>query len=309
MTPFDIALRGSASAGITRRIRLTAAATPWLLAAPSQLMLAGVIGVPSLYVVWLSLTQSTYGKASVWVGLANYRGILTDPYFWHAFLNTVVLVNLVVYIELAVALGIAVLFAGGVPARRAMIAIMLAPYAVSEVVAVMIWRYLMEPDIGPITHALASLGLPSLNWAANPVAALALIGLINLWMHLPFTFVLLYTGLLAIPQEIYDAARIDGAGPWAEFLRVTLPMLMPAILVAVLFRIIFAFRMFTEVWLLTQGGPARSTEVMALYLYVTGFRYNDFGAGAATGCLMLVGSLLISVAWLRRAYWGMFARA
>jgi multiple sugar transport system permease protein len=128
-------------------------------------------------------------------------------------------------------------------------------------------------------------------------------------MHLPFSFIPLYTGFLAIPPQLYEAAQIDGAGPWAEFRNITLPMLMPTILVAMLFRIIFAFRMFTEVWLLTRGGPARSTELMALYLYVTGFRYNDFGGGAATGCLMLLGSLLISLAWLRRAYRGMFAHA
>ncbi len=284
-------------------------ATPWLLVAPTQLLLLGVIGLPSLYVMWLALTQSSYGQAPVWVGLQNYRTVLADPYFWRALWNTLIVVNVVVYGELVLAMGIAVLFAGGVPLRRAMIAVVLAPYAVSEVVAVMVWRYLMEPDIGPITHALEALGLPGLDWSVSPVAALGLVGIINVWMHLPFTFILLYTGLLAIPAELYEAARIDGASPWTEFRRITLPVLMPSILVAVLFRIIFAFRMFSEVWLLTQGGPARSTEVVALYLYLTGFRYGDFGGAAAIGVLMLLGSLLLSVFWLRRAYRGMFAHA
>ncbi len=281
--------------------------TPWLLVAPTQGLLLGVMGLPSLYVAWLSLTQSSYGRAPVWVGLQNYRQVLGDPYFWRALGNTLIVVNVVVYAELAIALGVALLFAGGVPLRRVMIAIVLAPYAVSEVIAVMVWRYLMDPDVGPVTHALHAIGLPMLDWTANPVAALGLVGLINMWMHLPFTFVLLYTGLLAIPPELSEAARIDGASPWAEFRRVTLPVLMPTILVAVLFRLIFAFRMFTEVWLLTQGGPARSTEVVALYLYVNGFRYADFGAGAATGCLMLVASIVVALPWLRRAYRGMFA--
>ena len=110
-------------------------------------------------------------------------------------------------------------------------------------------------------------------------------------------------------MQLYEAARIDGAGAWAEFRAITLPMLMPAILVAVLFRLIFAFRMFTEVWLLTQGGPARSTELIALYLYVTGFRYADFGSAAAIGCLMLLASLLVALPWLRRAQRSMFADA
>lgn len=285
------------------------ALTPWLLVAPTQLLLWAVIGFPSFYVVWLSLTHSTYGSAPIWAGLSNYHTVLSDPYFWRALVNTLIVVNAAVYIELALALGVALLFAAGVPLRRLMIALVLAPYAVSEVVAVMVWRYLTDPDIGPITHGLHALGLPMADWSVSPAAALTLVGLINVWSNFPFTFVLLYTGLLAIPAELYEAARIDGAGTWAEFRSITLPMLMPAILVAVLFRLIFAFRMFTEVWLLTQGGPARSTELIALYLYVTGFRYADFGSAAAIGCLMLLASLLVALPWLRRAHRGMFADA
>lgn len=281
----------------------------WLLIAPTQVLLWAVIGLPSLYVVWLSLTHSTYGSSPTWAGFANYAVVLSDPYFWRALINTLIVVNAVVYIELVLALGVALLFAGGVPARRLMISFVLAPYAVSEVVAVMIWRYLTDPDIGPITHGLHALGLPMADWSVSPAAALAVVGLINMWSNFPFTFVLLYTGLLAIPDELYEAARIDGAGAWAEFRAITLPMLMPAILVAVLFRLIFAFRMFTEVWLLTQGGPARSTELIALYLYVTGFRYADFGSAAAIGCLMLLASLLVALPWLRRAQRSMFADA
>ena len=284
-------------------------AAPWLLVAPTQCLLLAIIGLPSVYVVWLSLTQSSYGAKPVWAGLRNYRVVLGDPYFWQAFVNTLIVVNAVVYIELALALGVALLFAGGVPLRRLMISLVLAPYAVSEVVAVMIWRYLMDPDIGPLTHALRAVDLPIVDWTVSPASALTLVGLINIWSNFPFTFVLLYTGLLAIPGELYEAARIDGAGTWAEFRRITLPMLMPAILVAVLFRLIFAFRMFTEVWLLTQGGPARSTELIALYLYITGFRYADFGAAAAIGCLMLFGSFLVALPWLRRAQQGMFSDA
>ncbi len=112
-----------------------------------------------------------------------------------------------------------------------------------------------------------------------------------IWLHLPFTFVILYAARLAIPIELYEAARIDGATRWQTFRRITLPLLMPAILVAMLFRYIFAFRLFSEVWLLTQGGPARSTEVLAVYLYLEAFRYNDFGAAAATGWLMVLASL------------------
>ena len=280
----------------------------WAMVAPAQALLLLLIAAPAVGVLWLSLTHSSYGQAPVWTGLDNYRNVLTDPYFWRALLNTLIVVNAVVYVELVAALGIAVLFAGGVPARRVMVAAVLAPYAISEVVAVVVWRYLMEPDIGPLSHLIAALGLP-LDWSVSPAAALVVVGLINIWMHLPFTFVLLYTALLAVPGELFEAARIDGAGAWAEFRYVTLPVLMPAILVAILFRYVFAFRMFSEVWLLTQGGPARSTEVLAVYLYTTGFRYGDFGGAAAIGWLMLLISLALGLYYLRRMYRGLNADA
>ena len=277
--------------------------------APAQSLLIVIIALPSLYVFWLSLTRSSYGQSAQWAGWDNYRTILADPYFWRAFLNTFVVVNVVVYVELAIGLGMAVLFAGGVPARRVMIAVVLAPYAISEVVAVTIWRYLMDPEFGLITHLLTAFGLPLLDWTASGSAALVLVGMINLWMHLPFTFILLYTALLALPGELYEAARIDGASAWREFRDITVPLLMPAILVTVLFRTVFGLRLFSEAWLLTHGGPVRSSEVLALYLYITGFRYGDFGGAAATGWLMLLGSLALSLIYLRRMYRTMFAHA
>ena len=279
------------------------------MVAPVQALLILVIALPSIYVFWLSLVHSSYGQAPVWAGLENYRTVLGDRYFWRALVNTLLLVNAVVYLELAVALGIALLFAGGVPVRWLLVTIVLAPYAVSEVVAITIWRYLVDPEIGPITHGLAALGLPDLDWTVSGAAALVVIGLISMWMHLPFTFILLYTALLSIPGELHEAARIDGAGEWRQFWHVTLPVLTPAILVALLFRYVFGFRIFSEVWLFTQGGPVRSTEVLALYLYVTGFRYGDFGAAAAIGWLMLLASLLIALAYLRRVYRTMFSDA
>ena len=126
---------------------------------------------------------------------------------------------------------------------------------------------------------------------------------------MPFTFVILYAARLAIPKELYEAARIDGATGWQQFRRVTLPLLLPAMLIAMLFRYIFAFRLFSEVWLMTGGGPARSTEVLAVYLYLEAFRYNAFGAAAATGWLLVIASLLLALFYLRRLYKEMFADA
>ena len=277
------------------------------LIAPAQLMLGLVIFVPAIYVVWLSFQQSTFGQNAVFVGTANYAKVISDPYFWRALVNTVIIVAVVVHVELVIGLGVALLFASGVPFRPIMLAIALAPYAVSEVSAVVMWRFLFDPDVGAATQFLRAIGLPIIEWSVNPSHGLFLVALLSIWLHLPFTFVILYSARLAIPGELYEAATVDGATPYQQFRRITLPLLMPAILIAMLFRYIFAFRLFSEVWLLTQGGPARTTEVLAVYLYLEAFRYNAFGVAAATGWLLVLASLVLAVWYLRRLYKEMFA--
>lgn len=281
--------------------------TAFVLVAPVQILVAVVIFVPALWVFWLSLNESTFGRSPTFVGLANYAHILRDPYFWRALVNTVVVVAVVVHLELLLGLCIALLFASGVPLKPLMLAAVLAPYAVSEVSAVVMWRFLFDFDIGLVTRAIAALGFPPLEWSVRPDHGLAIVSLLSVWLHLPFTFVILYAARLAIPGELYEAAEIDGASAWVRFRRITLPLLWPAMLVAMLFRYIFAFRLFSEVWLMTKGGPARQTEVLAVYLYLEAFRYNAFGVAAATGWLLVLVSLVLAVWYLRRLYKSMFA--
>lgn len=275
-------------------------ATRLMLIAPAQALIAAVIALPAVYLVWLSFQQSTFGAQAVYVGFANYARILTDGYFWHAMGNTVIVVLAVVHLELFLGLLMALLFASGLPMRRMLLAIVLAPYAVSEVAAVVMWRYLFDPDVGHVAWLLGRLGLPTLEWAVSPAQGLTMVSLLSVWLHLPFTFMILYAARLALPGDVYEAARIDGATGFQAFWRVTLPLMVPAILIAALFRLIFAFRLFGEVWLLTAGGPARSTEVVAVYLYLEAFRYNAFGPAAATGWLMVVFSLLLASPYLWR---------
>lgn len=279
------------------------------LVSPVQLMIGGIIFLPAIYVFWLSLNQSSFGQAATFVGLANYAKVLADPYFWKALLNTIIVVAIVVHVELLIGLGMALFFASGVPLRALLLAIVLAPYAVSEVSAVVMWRFLFEPDVGMMSRLLMTLGLPPIEWAVNPSHGLAMVSLLSIWLHLPFSFIILYAARLSIPSDLYEAAAIDGASAWTAFRRITLPLLMPALLIAALFRYIFAFRLFSEVWLMTGGGPARSTEVMAVYLYLEAFRYNAFGSATATGWLLVLASLLLALFYLRRLYREMFARA
>jgi multiple sugar transport system permease protein len=267
------------------------------LIAPVQLMLGLVIFVPAIYVVWLSFQQSTFGQNAIFVGTDNYAKVLGDPYFWRALLNTVIIVLVVVHVELVVGLGVALLFASGVPLRPIMLAIALAPYAVSEVSAVVMWRFLFDPDVGAASQFLRLLGLPIIEWSVNPSHGLFLIALLSIWLHLPFSFVILSSARLAIPGELYEAARVDGATTWQQFRRITLPLLLPAILVALIFRTLDALRVFDLPYVLTGGQNGTSTlSTIAEEAFATN---RIYGLGSAMAVLTFIVVMIVSFSYIR----------
>jgi multiple sugar transport system permease protein len=257
----------------------------------------------------MSLHRWSMSDPSVFVGWQNYLQILSDRTFWRASINTFIVVNIVVYGEMLLGLMLAFLMAGWMPAKRVVIALLIAPYAVTEVSAVVMWRYLFEPDIGMANWTLLQLGLEQLDWSSDPTHALVLVSVLSIWIHTPFTFLLLYAAVTTIPAEQVEAAHIDGASTWQTLWYIKLPAILPALLIALMFRYILAMRVFGEVWLLTEGGPARLTEVLAVYLYREAFRYHSFGVGAATGVMMLLISLILALPYLHQMYRRMFGHA
>ena len=280
-----------------------------LMVSPVLILLFAIIGIPSVFVIWLSLTESTFGTDPVFVGLDNYRQIFGDRIFWRATLNTFIVVNVVVYAELILALIIAVSLNFRFIGKGLVFSILIAPYAVSEVSAVVMWKFAFEPGVGVFNVLLNQAFGINFNWTRNPMQGLGLISLVSIWIHLPFTLIILYSAIATVPEDLKAAARIEGANEWQVFRHVTLRVIAPAILIALMFRYIFAMRLFSEAWLLTEGGPARMTEVLGIYLYRTAFRYFDFGPAAATGIAMQILSLLVASYYLYRLYKGMRSNA
>jgi multiple sugar transport system permease protein len=275
--------------------------------APVQIMLFIVMFVPILYTLWLSFFSYTFGKPMFYIGLDNYAEIFTDKNFIASLIRNVVFVNIVVYGELGVGLAMAVFFTGKVPFKKLMISIVMAPYAVSNVLGVLMWRFVLEPDIGMLNKFLLSLNFPQFLWTVIPEHAFAMVVLIGIWLQVPFTFLILYNSILGIPKELFEAGRVDGASKFQIFSRITIPTIMPAILISLLFRYIFAFRTFGEIWVLTQGGPFRSTEMLSIFLYKTGFIYFQFGTASAVAWIMIVITMLIAAYYFRIMYKRMFA--
>lgn len=275
---------------------------PLALITPVTALLGLLIAIPSIYIIWLSMNESTFGAAPTFVGFTNYTRIFADPIFWRSVLNTLIVVNVVVYAELALALVLALALSMNFPLKGLVFSILIAPYAVTEVSAVVMWRYVFEPDLGVLNVMLQSLTGFELNWIRKPAHGLALISILSIWIHLPFTLIILYSAISTVPPDLKNAARVEGATEWQVFTKVTMRFIAPAVLIALMFRYIFATRLFSEAWLLTEGGPARLTEVLGIYLFRAAFRYYDFGAAAATGLFMQLISLLFASYYLYRLY-------
>jgi multiple sugar transport system permease protein len=268
------------------------------MAAPAVVVLGGVAVVPVLAAVWLSLHRSiVVFHEERFVGLANFRFLLSDGRFWSALRTTAYFALVAVAVEIVLGLLVALLLrrAGGV-LRAAVI----LPWAIPTAVSARMWAWLLNADYG-LLHRLA----PGIDWLGSPAMALHAAILVDVWKTTPFVALILLAGLQTIPESVYEAARVDGAGKPRIFLSVTLPLLRPSLLVALLFRSLDAFRVFDAIYVLTEGGPANATETLSIYAYKTLMRSGDFGYGstlsvATFACVLLLGLCFVRALGERR---------
>jgi multiple sugar transport system permease protein len=263
---------------------------------PAIVLLGLVTVYPVLSVLFLSLYRRLLiFDISRFAGLDNYRFLLTDERFWNALGNTAYFTALSVSAELALGLGIALLLNRSFRLKGIVTALVLVPWATPTVVSALMWEWLYNTDFGLLNHLLGV----RINWLGSPGWAIHAAVIMDVWKTTPFVVILLLAGLKTIPSELYQAARIDGAGQWAVFRRVTLPLLRPVIVVALLFRTLDAFRVFDAVYVLTGGGPANSTETLSIYAYKTLFQTLQFGYGSALAVTVFLAVGAISLLYLR----------
>ena len=264
--------------------------------APAALALAALALYPSLWVLWLSLQRRVpiFGIAH-FVGLDHYAFLATDPRFWNAVRVTVVFTGASVALELALGLAVALALQRQRAGRRLALSLLLLAWALPAVVTARLFEWLYHPAAGLVNLLL---GQP-LNWLGDP--GLALPGLIaaDVWRTMPFVALLCYARLLTIPAEVWEAARVDGAGPLATLRFVTLPLLRSILLVALLFRTLDALRAFDLMFVLTGGGPAGTTETLTVYAYRSLFQTLQLGFGAAIGVVIFVLVMAVAAGYLR----------
>ncbi|MBW6400861.1 sugar ABC transporter permease [Roseomonas sp. HJA6] len=260
-----------------------------VLLAPSLVLFALLTLYPLLRVLLLAFTDSDYGfEGADFVGLANFAELAEGRGFRRAAWNTVAFAVMATVGEVVLGLALALLLDRAFRGRRLVTLVLLAPYVLSTIVVGAIWRAWFHYDVGFLNTALRGVGLPGVPWLFDPVLALPSIALADLWQATPFCFLILYAGLRSIPPDLHEAARIDGAGTWARFRDITLPLLWPYILIAGLMRTLDSFKLFDKVYAMTGGGPGNATETLSMFVQRLAFRFFDIGMASAAALVMVV---------------------
>ncbi|WP_426420509.1 carbohydrate ABC transporter permease [Bradyrhizobium genosp. A] len=290
-----LALSGSSDepsatgASLHRRSARMEALAAWILAGPAVLLLLILFFLPVMGVFVIALTDWKFGALSLsFVGLANFREVFADPGFRASLVNTIVYVLIVVPGTAILGLLIALLIESGKSWRSFYRAIHFLPFMATLTATAIAWEALLHPTIGLVNQTLDAIGLPTANWLRNENTALPVLAVIGVWQNLGYAMVLFLAGLKSIPQDLYDAADVDGADLWLDRLRtVTLPMLGPISMFVVIVVALRAFEAFDTIKTLTQGGPGHASDVLLYTLYRESFEYLRTGYGAAVAVVFL----------------------
>jgi multiple sugar transport system permease protein len=274
----------------------------WLMVSPALALIGVFFALPVAAGLLLSLTDfDIYAVADIsnmrWIGFANYAHILADSLFWKALGNTFYFVLVGGPVSIAVSLAAALLLdAKGVRWPGFFRSVYFMPVVTTLVAVAVVWRYLYHPRYGLIDAALTRLGLPAIDWLGDPQWAMPAIILMSVWKNFGYNMLILIAGLQSIPRETYEAAELDGAGHWQRFRHITLPGLGPTLLFVGIITMLGQFQLFAEPYVMTQGGPLKSTTSIVLLMYEQGFRWWRIGFAAAIAFLlfliMLAGTLI-----------------
>lgn len=254
----------------------------WPYVLPTVLVLGAMTLYPIGYVLWMSVNDWTWGGDAVFSGWQNYKLLWLKGSFLIALTNTVTFAVSAVAVELV--LGMILALAANRVTRGAGIfrVLLILPLMVSGIAVSLVWKVLLDPTFGIINMVLGELGLPQPNWLGSPDMAMPSLVMVETWWQTGFVFIILAAALKSLPEEPFEAARLEGANGWQTFRYLTLPMLKPVIVTVVVFRLIDTLKVFDLVFGLTGGGPLRRTEAVQTLAYQTAFKFSNFGEAAAT---------------------------
>ena len=276
----------------------------WAFVAPAMLAIGLFFAIPVIAALLLSLTDfDIYALANLdnlrFVGLQNYERLLTNPLFWGAMKNTLTFAVLGVPLSIAASLAAAVILNARVVKWRPIWRVMFfAPYVTTLVATAVVWRYLLHTRYGFINWGLESIGLPAVDWLGDPSTSIPAILMFVVWKIFGYNMLIFLAVLQTVPDDLYEAARIDGAGPWKQFRHVTLPAIAPTMLLVSIISVASFFQLFAEPYVMTQGGPAQSTVTVLYFMYEEGFKWWNLGSASAVAFVLFLCILAITLVQL-----------
>ncbi|QYC11265.1 carbohydrate ABC transporter permease [Brevundimonas nasdae] len=278
--------------------------TAWAFVAPALIAIGLFFAIPVAAALLLSLTDfDIYALANLdnlrFVGLQNYERLMSNPLFWGAMKNTLTFAVLGVPLSIAASLAAAVILNARVVKWRPIWRVMFfAPYVTTLVATAVVWRYLLHTRYGVINWALQGVGLPAVDWLGQPETSIPAILMFVVWKIFGYTMLIFLAVLQTVPDDLYEAARIDGAGPWKQFRHVTLPAIAPTMLLVSIISVASFFQLFAEPYVMTQGGPAQSTVTVLYFMYEEGFKWWNLGSASAVAFILFVCILAITLVQL-----------
>lgn len=261
----------------------------YLIILPKVVISVSFLLIPFIAAIGISFFEwSPLATTHPFVGLDNYIELLTDPVFINSVINTTGYSASLLLIDVPIALGLAILLDMNLRGTRFYSTAIFLPVVTSWVVVSLIWTWIYNPSSGVLNLFLGWLGLPTLNWLNNSDTALAAITAMSIWKHVGFNMVIFLSGLKGIPNTFYEAATMDGANRWQKFRYITLPLLKPTSFLVVILTMIFSFRFFTQVFVMTGGGPVHSSYSIMFYFYELGFSKFRMGLASAVGVILFI---------------------
>ena len=279
----------------------------WLMTAPALAAIGLFFVLPALASLILSFTDfDIYALANLnnlrFIGLDNYQRLVTNPLFWQAMGNTMWFVLFGVPLIVIASLAAALLINAKTLRWRAVWRVALfAPFVTTLVATAVVWNYLLHTRYGLINYALGGLGIAPVDWLGNPSTALPAILLFVAWKSFGYNMIIFLAALQAVPRDLEDAARVDGANAWMRFRHVTLPAIAPTVLLVAILTVAGMFQLFAEPYVMTQGGPARSTVTVLYFMFEEGFKWWNLGSGAAVAFILFLCILVVTLIQLKLA--------
>jgi len=279
----------------------------WMMTAPALTAIGLFFVLPALASLLLSFTDfDIYALANLnnlrFIGLDNYQRLVTNPLFWQAMGNTMWFVVFGVPLVVIASLAAAMLINAKTLRWRAVWRVALfAPFVTTLVATAVVWNYLLHTRYGLINYALGGLGIAPVDWLGNPSTALPAILLFVAWKSFGYNMIIFLAALQAVPRDLEDAARVDGANAWMRFRHVTLPAIAPTVLLVAILTVAGMFQLFAEPYVMTQGGPARSTVTVLYFMFEEGFKWWNLGSGAAVAFILFLCILVVTLIQLRVA--------